>query len=116
MILEGAVCEVCGVFFEDEPPGFPRSCGGCSNGNGMHGSRRSKTAKALARKHWEEEVMPRLPDQVKIIKQNDYNTVFEYKGERMTFYPASNKIQRHKNARWYPHGLEYIESLIEKYQ
>lgn len=29
-ILDGAVCEVCGEFFDDEAPGFPRRCDRCT--------------------------------------------------------------------------------------
>ena len=33
-MLEGIVCQICGVFFDDflegeEPPGHPRTCEGC---------------------------------------------------------------------------------------
>lgn len=32
MVLEGTLCEVCGVYIEDdEAPGYPRSCVECSN-------------------------------------------------------------------------------------
>lgn len=29
LILEGAVCESCGEFFHDDPPGHPRNCEDC---------------------------------------------------------------------------------------
>lgn len=29
MILEGILCEVCGVWIESKPEGFPRSCSDC---------------------------------------------------------------------------------------
>ena len=30
-ILEGMVCEECGVYIEGEAPGYPRKCEGCKN-------------------------------------------------------------------------------------
>lgn len=29
MMIEGILCEQCGVFLEGEPPGYPRLCGDC---------------------------------------------------------------------------------------
>ena len=29
MMLEGVLCEICGVYLEDEAPGYPRKCAGC---------------------------------------------------------------------------------------
>ena len=36
-LIDGTVCQECGVFFDDildghEPPGYPRTCGECSFG------------------------------------------------------------------------------------
>ena len=29
MIVEGILCETCGVFIEGDPPGHPRNCEDC---------------------------------------------------------------------------------------
>lgn len=30
MMLDGTLCEGCGVFLNDEPPGYPRHCDDCA--------------------------------------------------------------------------------------
>lgn len=30
-ILDGSCCQVCGEYFEDEAPGYPRTCDGCES-------------------------------------------------------------------------------------
>ena len=32
MILEGILCELCGVYIDDDPPGVPRKCKNCAEG------------------------------------------------------------------------------------
>lgn len=33
MILEGILCENCGVFIDDANPGYPRTCENCEEDN-----------------------------------------------------------------------------------
>lgn len=61
-ILEGAVCEVCGIWFDDvlegvAPPGHPRKCEACAPTK-PQSRRRNRTARRrrLARRTTEEVV------------------------------------------------------------
>jgi len=29
MMIDGTMCQVCGEFINEEPPGYPVTCGGC---------------------------------------------------------------------------------------
>lgn len=29
MMIDGVLCEQCGIYIEGEPPGYPRKCDGC---------------------------------------------------------------------------------------
>lgn len=31
MMIDGTMCQVCGVFLNEEGPGYPVTCGGCSD-------------------------------------------------------------------------------------
>lgn len=31
MMIDGTMCQVCGVFLNEEAPGYPVTCGGCSD-------------------------------------------------------------------------------------
>lgn len=33
MVVQGSMCELCGVVFDDEPQGFPRMCKECQRDN-----------------------------------------------------------------------------------
>jgi hypothetical protein len=48
-ILEGGVCEQCGVVIDGESPGYPRTCNGCKrpgeNRNSRNRSRRKKKSR-----------------------------------------------------------------------
>lgn len=35
MMMDGTLCQVCGVFIDDEPPGYPVTCGACKFENRM---------------------------------------------------------------------------------
>lgn len=30
MMLDGTMCQVCGEFINEDPPGYPVTCGGCA--------------------------------------------------------------------------------------
>ena len=31
MVLDGTLCEICGVYLDGKSPGYPRRCGACEN-------------------------------------------------------------------------------------
>ena len=44
MILEGILCELCGVYIDDNPPGVPRKCKNCRRQT--QGERRKKKTRS----------------------------------------------------------------------
>lgn len=45
MMLEGTLCEGCGVYLEGDAPGYPRYCSYCCGRTTLHKPRRSKVKK-----------------------------------------------------------------------
>lgn len=43
-IIEGECCQLCGVYFEDEAPGYPRTCAGCGGGDEREERRQKKAS------------------------------------------------------------------------
>ncbi len=33
-MIDGMLCETCGEFLTEDPPGYPQRCGGCEPDNG----------------------------------------------------------------------------------
>jgi len=48
MVMNGSMCECCGMFLDGDEPGYPRKCGACeADEEELGGSRCGKTAAVI---------------------------------------------------------------------